>query len=98
VLSTALKAVQRLMEPEETSAGYDTLSPKASPDESQVCLQLMDVKSSSAAYKFISSDPEYTRTVLADLGKSLADPENSSWGEHRLNSIDELSGIAKHLA
>jgi len=99
-LTRTLDAVQRLLDQGDDLSG-DTLEVDGEQDSEdsqlKVGLQLLDVKSSSAAYKVASSEPTQTLQALKIFGKSLEDPENALWGAAAISSIKDLSDVAKAL-
>lgn len=88
-LSKTLDAVQRLMdvtgEEEQTNA-----------DEAYaVSLQLIGVKSGSAQYRFSSTNPDYTRSVLAQLQEAIDRPNDHVWAERPLGVVNALSEVCR---
>lgn len=98
-LSRVLAAVQRLVEQKEEEDGGEV---KKSPDpvksdENSRVLHLVSVKSSSAAYAVAAPSPQLALRILGDLNGALSQPEHATWTFSTLQSLRELSEIAKSL-
>jgi len=66
-------------------------------DDNEINLQLLEVKSGSAAYKISTDKPDQFLPSLQLTGDSISHPENAEWDDEGLTAIKDLSAIAKSL-
>ncbi|NJO55608.1 MAG: hypothetical protein HC834_03760 [Rhodospirillales bacterium] len=91
-LTSAMSAVQRLIEQRDDFAEEE--------DEAagkNVPLQLLDIKSGSAAYRVSSAMPAETLSILSTTGHQINSPKSVDWTSATLSSVKELSEVAKAL-
>lgn len=94
-LSRVLDAVQRLVEQaDEPEPGVETSQEKL---ESASALRLLDVRTSSAAYRVAAPKPENALRVLRVTGKNIESPAENDWSAATLSSLKELSEVARSL-
>ena len=100
-LAGMMEAVQRLFqgasaeEPGEYE-GSEGFAPLDG-DAEKVLLQLLDVKSTSAAYRVATTDGAASVARLESLRKGLDNPQSTVWLGADLSSIEELSALARRF-
>jgi hypothetical protein len=96
-LTRIFNAVQRLIENTESDvAELDEDEEQQSPRPLSP-IQLLDVKSGSAAYPVAAFDGTAALKTLGNMGRNLNNPSEADWDSVSLSSIEEISAAAKSI-
>lgn len=92
-LATVLNAIQRLLDQADETEDHEGGEP-ATPKST---IQLLDVRSSSAAYPVSATEPDYALNLIQSIRVGIESPDTTDWSDASLSSLEDLSLVAKSL-